>query len=190
MLSTIISSKTKRAILKQFLSNPQQKYYVRQIALILNISVGTIHRELVKLEESGILNSENVANSRFFYVNQANPLFKELKQLIFKSEGLEGRLRELLKDLDGLKAAFIYGSFAEGKERADSDVDLFLLGQLQENELVRKISHLELEFSREINYTIYTEDEFKKEKQKRNSFILSVIKGPKIFIKGAKNDIE
>ena len=48
MLNALISSKTKRAILKQFLSGPDNKFYVRQLASILNMSVGTIHRELVK----------------------------------------------------------------------------------------------------------------------------------------------
>ncbi len=189
MLNVLISSKTKRAVLKQFLSNPEQKYYIRQLAVILKISVGSIHRELIKFEKNGILNSQNIGNLRFFYVNKTNPLFRELKQLIFKSEGIKGSLKESLNDIQGLKIAFIYGSFAEGKERSDSDVDLFLLGKPDEDRLVRKISDLESEFNREINYTIYTEPEFKKEKQKRNSFILDVIKRPKIFIKGTKNDL-
>lgn len=189
MLDTIISSKTKRAILKQFLSNPQEKYYVRQLAGTLKTSVGTLHRELVKLEKSGILKSDNVGNLRFFSVNKANPLFKELKKLIFKTEGIEGSLKKSLESLTGLKAAFIYGSFAQGQERSDSDVDIFLLGTVNEDELLQKISHLESEFDREINYTIYTEDELRKQKTKRNSFILDVIKGPKIFVKGTKNDI-
>ncbi len=189
MLQVLISSKTKRAILKQLLSHPEERYYIRQLSKALKISVGTLHRELVKLESSGFLSSDYVGNLRFFSINKTNPLFKELKQLIFKTEGVEGRLKESLKDVSGFKAVFIYGSFAEGKERPDSDIDLFILGRVDEDKLVRKISDLESEFMREINYTLYTEEEFRKERHKQNSFILNVIKKPKIFIQGTKNDI-
>jgi DNA-binding transcriptional ArsR family regulator len=88
MLNALIASKTKRAILKQLLTNSEKKYYVRQMASILDMSVGTIHRELIKFEKNSILKSENIGNLRFFSANKSNPLFKELKQIIFKTEGI------------------------------------------------------------------------------------------------------
>jgi predicted nucleotidyltransferase len=153
------------------------------------MSVGTVHRELVKFKESGILNSENLGNFRFFFVNKKNPLFNELKQMIFKTEGIKGRLEQELSGVKGIKAAFIYGSFAKDEERSDSDIDLFLIGDIDEDELISKISSLEKEFIREINYTIYTQREFKKEKKNKNSFVLEVIGDPKIFLTGGSSDL-
>jgi predicted nucleotidyltransferase len=189
MLNTLISSKTKRDVLKTLFLSPDKRYYVRQLASLLGSSVGTIHRELVSFEKSGILNSEKVGNLRFFYINKTNPLFTELKQMIFKTEGIKGRVEEELKKIRGIKTAFIYGSFAKEEERSDSDVDLFLVGEIDEDELVHKISALEREFSREISYTIYTENELTKEKKNKNSFILDVIKGPKIFLSGGQDGL-
>lgn len=189
MLEALISSKTKRDILKRFLSNPDEKCYVRQLATILNSSVGTIHRELIKFEKSGILRSERIGNLRFFYINKTNPLFEELKQMVFKTEGVKGRMGIELRKIEGIKAAFIYGSFAKEEKRGDSDIDLFLIGDIDENKLIPKISILEGEFNREINYTIYTAKELKKEKKNKNSFILEVLKEPKIFLTGNKNDL-
>ncbi len=185
MLSSLISSGTRIKILTQFLSHPDEKYYVRQLAVILGVSVGTIHRELIRLQDSGILNSDNVGNLRFFRVNKASPVFEELKQIVFKTEGVQGRLKAELKNLKGLKAAFIYGSFAKGEENARSDIDLFLLGDISEDELIQKISALEGEFDREINFTIYTASDFKKEMKRGNSFLKDVIKNPKIFLVGS-----
>ena len=189
MLETLISSKTKREILKRFLLNPDEKYYVRQLSGILNSSVGTIHRELIKFEKSGILKSENVGNLRFFYINKKNPLFIELKKIVFKTEGVKGRMETELGKIEGIKAAFIYGSFAKEEERGDSDIDLFLVGDVNENELIPKISILEKEFNREINYTIYTVKELKKERKDKNSFILEVLGNAKIFLIGGKNGL-
>ena len=109
--------------------------------------------------------------------------------MVFKTEGIKGRLQQELAKLKGIKAAFIYGSFAKEKERAGSDIDLFLLGNINEDELIAKISSLEKEFRREINYTIYTQGEFKKEQKNKNSFILEVINEPKIFLIGGPGDL-
>lgn len=189
MLEALISSKIKRNILKKLLSNPDERYYVRQLATILDTSVGTIHRELIKFEKSGILKSETVGNLRFFYINKANPLFKELKQMVFKTEGVKGRMEAGLRKVKGIKIAFIYGSFAKDEERGDSDIDLFLVGKIVEDELIPKISALESEFNREINHTIYTTEELKKEKKNKNSFILDILKERKMFLIGGKNDL-
>lgn len=185
MLDSIISSKIRRQILKQFLSQPEEKYYLRQLSVILKVSVGTLHRELNRMEKSGILFSEHLGNLRLFQANKFSPVFHELKQIIFKTEGIKGALEEALKEVKGIKAAFIYGSFARNEEKAHSDIDLFLVGQISEDQLILKISKLENEFQREINYTIYSLKEFKAKKT-MSSFIQEVLKGPKIFAAGTQ----
>ena len=189
MLNSLISSKTKREILKQFLSNTEKRYYIRQLAVILGLSVGTLHRELNRLEKSGILGSERVGNLRFFYANKYSPVFQELKQIIFKTEGIKGSLVEALRPVNGVKAAFIYGSFAKDEERVDSDIDLFLVGKISEDDLILKISKLEDEFQREINYTIYSPAEFK-EKKAESSFVQEVLREPKIFVAGTQEVLD
>ncbi|UCB57656.1 MAG: hypothetical protein JSV30_03485 [Candidatus Omnitrophota bacterium] len=164
MLEALISSKVKRNILKKFLLNPDERYYIHQLAAILKASVGTIHRELIKFEKSGILASEKTANARFFYINQKNPLFKELRQIVFKTEGVRDRVESELNGVKGIRLVFVYGSF--GREREDSDIDLFLIGSnIDENELRPKISKLKKDFNREINYTIYGTRQLKKEER-------------------------
>jgi len=51
------------------------------------------------------------------------------------------------------------------------------------------ISDLERELFKEINYTSYTETEYKKEKSKKGSFVAEVVKGKKIFMKGGENEL-
>lgn len=190
MLGTLISSKTKRLILNQFLSHPDKKLYLRQIAAGLGISVGTAHRELNKLEENGILLSENLGNLRLFSVNKASPIFHELKQIIFKTEGIQGALEKVFGKIKGVKAAFIYGSFARGKENINSDVDLFIAGNIDEDDLVSRISELERKFQREFNYTIYSPRELKGKMKKKDSFVSEVLSGQKIFIFGRQKDLD
>ena len=83
-------------------------------------------------------------------------------------------------NINGIRIAFVYGSFAKGDERQDSDIDLLLIGDdINDDDLIGTISDLEKELFREVNYTVYTESEYEKEKNKKDSFVSEVIKGKK-----------
>ena len=190
MLKNLIGSKTRRIILKAFVESPDTEYYIRQLAGLHHISVGTLHRELTGLSSSGILKARKIGNIKLFSLNKENPLYEEIKNIIYKTEGVIKLLKDAIPGIRGIKVAFIYGSFAKGDERQDSDVDIFLIGDnIDEDELIRVISNIEKKMFKEINYTRYTESEYKKEKKNKNPFILEVIRDKKIFIKGEKNDL-
>lgn len=172
-----------------FFSNPSAEYYTRQLSAMYGISVGTIHREVRQLVTSGILNERAVGNIRLFALNKRNPVYEEIKNIIQKTEGAVKLLKNAVEGVEGVRVAFIYGSFAKGDERQDSDIDIFLIGDnINEDELIMNLSSLEKKLFKEINYTRYSESEYKKEK-KKNSFISEVIKGKKVFIKGGDHDL-
>jgi predicted nucleotidyltransferase len=189
MLKGLISSKTRRLLLNTFFSDPEAEYYTRQLAAMHKISVGTVHRELRALLSFGVLNVRGVGNIKLFSLNRRNPIYEEMKNMILKTEGAVKFVKEAVADIAGVKVAFIYGSFAKGDQRPDSDIDIFVIGDgIDENRLVVNISALEKKLFKEINYTWYTEAEYKKEK-KKNSFISEIMKGKKIFIKGDEDGL-
>jgi len=57
MLVKLFGSHARVSILKLFLLNPQEKYYVRQLARRLNLQVNSAKRELENLERFGLLTS-------------------------------------------------------------------------------------------------------------------------------------
>jgi len=190
MLQSLIASKTRQTLLKAFFEAPEIEHYTRQLASKYHMSVGTLHRELQKLSDSGILKSRRIGNIKLFSLNKQNPIYEEIKNIISKTGGVVKFIKDAISGITGIKVAFVYGSFAKGDERQDSDVDIFLIGDnIDEDELVIKISSLEKKLFKEVNYTRYTENEYKKEKKKKNSFILEVIKGKKVFIKGDRDDL-
>ena len=190
MLTTLLGSKTRQVLLNTFFSNLDKEYYTRQLASMHNMSVGTLHREIKKLISLGILNVREVGNIKLFSLNRQNPVYEELKSIVYKTEGVIKLVQDAVTSVKGIRVAFIYGSLAKGDERQDSDIDIFLIGDdINEDKLVINISNLEKKLFKEINYTQYTGSEYKKEKKKRNSFILEVIKGKKVFIKGGEDDL-
>jgi predicted nucleotidyltransferase len=185
----IFKSKTRKALFKLYFTNPESEYYLRQLERILDVPVSMIRKELVRLEQESVFLSHRKGNLLYYSLNKTYPLFSELKSIVFKTIGIEGALKQILVKIKGIELAFIYGSFAKKSENAASDVDLFIMGDIDDDLLIGEIRKTEDALKREINYTLYTRDEFKRKKVKKDSFILSLIENPKIFLIGDKDEL-
>lgn len=168
-------TKNQLLILKTFFNHPEQAYYLRELARLLGKEPGVFQQAINKLAEEGVLESYYEASRHFFRLNKKYPLYKEFKSIFFKTVGAQGKLRQELKKINGLQEAFIYGSFAKGEEKAASDIDLFIIGSINEDELIDLIIKLEKEFDREINYTLLTGEEFRRKIKEKNSFIKNIL---------------
>lgn len=185
----IFRSKTRKALFRLYFSNSEREYYLRELERILDIPVSMIRKELLRLEENGIFISAKKGNLTYFYLNKSYPLFDELKSIVFKTIGIRGLLKETLERMRGIEIAFIYGSFAKNEENAKSDIDLFIVGEIEERKLVTEVGRVEKTLKREVNYSLYTKDDIKKKKGEMDSFMLGVINGPKIFLMGSEDDL-
>jgi DNA-binding Lrp family transcriptional regulator len=88
MLSDVLFSEYRKRILGLLLLNPEQSYYVRELARITNISPETLHKELSKLSEAGILQSKKLGNQQHNSANLQCPIFEELASIFRKTSGL------------------------------------------------------------------------------------------------------
>ncbi|MDI6690231.1 MAG: nucleotidyltransferase domain-containing protein, partial [Actinomycetota bacterium] len=187
--TTLFGSKIREELLRLFFTNPDSRYYTRQLESMLGFSVGSLHRELKHLEKMGVLRSEREGNLCYYSANAQYPLFSELKNIIAKTIGVEAKIKEVLIELEGIDIAFIYGSFAAGRERATSDIDLFLIGEIDEDSLNEKLKNLESLLAREINYVSMKKEEFQEEARKKSPLVLRVLEEPKIFIIGDEDEL-
>ncbi|MFH1772284.1 MAG: nucleotidyltransferase domain-containing protein [Candidatus Omnitrophota bacterium] len=185
----ITKSKLRRKLISYFFTNSNANLYLREIAAFLNEDPGNLSKELARLEREGIFISARRGNQKYFSLNKEYPLYDELKSIVFKTIGVEGELKSVINHIDGVVLSFIYGSFASNRENNMSDIDLLVVGNPDEDKLMLKIDGLEKKIHREINYNIYSKEEFKSKIQKNNSFIINVLKGKKIILKGNINEI-
>lgn len=178
----------KGEILNLFFKNPDGVYYLREIAKILNKEPAYYQRYLDALVEDGILRDERKGNLRFFKLNKKHPLYEELKKIISKTIGLEGQIKAIVDSSAGIGAAFIFGSMAKGKENIHSDIDLMLIGNADQDKLIKAVSAAEEKLSREINYHVFTKDEVLEKIRQKDSFFINIFSEPKIILKGNLNE--
>jgi predicted nucleotidyltransferase len=175
-------------ILKLFFKNPGKEYYFREIARSLNKEASYYQRYLDSLVEDKILLDERRGNMRFFKLNMEYPLYEEIKSIISKTIGLENELKELVDKLDNVECSFVFGSIAKGTENSNSDIDLMLIGDIDQDVLSSLIAPLEGKIGREINYHIYNHQEIVKKIKEQDGFISNIFLSHIIKLKGNPYD--
>ena len=148
-----------------------------------------MQREVVKLHKIGFLDKSVQGNRVYYKVNRNIPIFEDIKNIFFKSVGIAEALKENLQDKK-IKIAFIYGSYARGEESLLSDIDLMVIGDISSKELSNILSKPKRELMREINYVVFSLDEFINKAIQKDHFINSVLKDKKIFIIGSENELK
>ena len=184
MLEYFITSKTKRSLLKLFLTNPERRFYTREIAKITGEPLNAVRRELGYLEKAGLVRSYKEGNLKYFEVVKEFPFYPELKKIIYSTVALGDYLRNRLKDSESIELAFIYGSVAKNEEVAKSDIDLFIVGKIEEEELHELVSDIEKGIGREVNYTLMTKKEFNERKGAGEPFLKRIMGERRLVVKG------
>jgi predicted nucleotidyltransferase len=188
ILKGLFSSETRVLILSHFFFHPGENFYLRQLEKLLNKPVGQIGPELKNLEKIYLLSSTKEGNQKRYSLNKEFVLYDELRSIFIKTLGTNFIIREAISRLPGLELAFIYGSWAEGKEHSGSDIDLMIIGNANGKKIDVEISRAEKELKRPINYSLYDRKEIKNRSKKKDNFILTVFSGPRIILFGKQND--
>jgi predicted nucleotidyltransferase len=185
VLTKLFGSRVRAKVLSWLLCHPDERFFVRQLKPILGEDATHIGRELARLEKPGIVTKEASGNRTYYQANAACPIFPELRGLVLKTVGLGDVVREALTPLGGgIRAAFVYGSMASGEAGPGSDVDLLVVGDVDEMALHRAVGEAEKVLARTVNYTLLSGAEFRRRRREKGGFLARVLRGPKIAILG------
>lgn len=181
---------TRQAVLGTFLLRPERRWYLRDLAQHLHVRPSSLQRELASLTEAGILRREPDGNRVYYQAEPSFPLLPELQSLFVKTVGLTDKVRAtLLPFLDEAEFAFIYGSVARGERVSQSDVDVMIIGSVRLTDLALPLRELEHALQVPVNVTLYTRDEWIEKLRRGHHFLLTVMRGPKIFLKGTEHEL-
>lgn len=190
MLDLLFGSKLRAKVLGWLMMHPDGRYFVRQLTSILKEDSTNVSRELRKLATSGILTSKKEGRQKYYQVNQACPVFAELRGLVLKTTGLADVLKSALEPLTRrISVAFVHGSFARGDVKADSDVDVIVVGDVSFGDVVTAFHTVQERMQREINPVVYSGGEFRKKLRQGHHFLTEIQDTPKMFLVGGDRDL-
>lgn len=188
--SSALFGKTRKAVLALLYAHPDGSFYLRQVARATGAGQGAVQRELRRLVEAGIITRSGTGRQVHYQANRQCPIFPELQGLVMKTTGLADVLRAALSPLAGdLDLAFVYGSHATGSAMGASDIDLLVVGNVDEMELHRAVSQAERQLQRSVNYTLLSRDEFKRRRKVTSGFLARVLAGARIPIAESAHEV-
>jgi predicted nucleotidyltransferase len=189
LLAELLSSRARAEIFRLLLSGTGEELHVREIERRSGLNDSTLRQELRKLVRLDLVQSRRDSNRVYYRAKTENPLYPEIRNLVLKTSGLADALKSALVD-KRIHVAFVFGSVARGEEKAGSDVDLMVIGQLGLRDLSRLLSGIEEKIGREVNPHVLHEEEFRKRVRAKEHFVSSVMESPKIFIIGSHHELE
>ncbi len=154
-------------ILSLYRTDYTANLHMRAMAKLLGTSHMTLLPHLKRLEENKILQTETVGKNKQYTLNKNNLLTKYYlivtegfvtiaylqKTLIIK------KLAEHLNNIGIQNPLILFGSYAKGYATEESDIDLFSIGKLTENQQTN-IKKFEATFGKKINIKASTAENF------------------------------
>ncbi len=188
ILKSLFSSGLRIKILSHFFFHPGETIHVRGLGTALDEPAGTVARELTNLERGGILQSKAIGNQKHYSLNENNAIHEDLRNIFLKVSGASSVIRDVLGRVPGVEIAFIFGSYADGRATAASDLDLMIVGDTNEATIAPLIAEVEEHLGRPINYALYPRNEVKSRIGLEGDFVNGVFSAKRHLLIGKTDD--
>ena len=190
ILAEILSSKIRAEIFRLLFGATDQALHMREIERRSGYAIGTIQSEFKKLVRLDLVKKQRDGNRLYYRANKDHPLYADIHHLVLKTAGLVEVLQMALKPSPSIRTAFVFGSIASHEEKAQSDIDLMVIGTIGLRKLTTLLADASTQIGREINPYVLNVNEFIKRKENREHFITRVMEAPRIFIIGSENELD
>lgn len=187
ILAELFSSKSRADLFRIFFGLNSGEFHLREIERQSNVTIGAVRQEAENLFKLELLEKRLDGNRTYYRANTNHPLYKILRELVIKTAGAGDVLKIAFAE-SKVDFVFIFGSTVNGTQRAESDVDLFVIGEIGLRELSKVLKKPIAEIGRDINPHVMTIKEFTKRKNEKEHFVKSVLAEPILMIIGNEDE--
>jgi len=187
-IDRLFGSRTRVALLSKLMMDSDRQFYIRELSKDLGIPYSMLYKEAKNLVSLGIIAEEKRGKITLLAANKKLHYFLELKSLLKKTTGLSDLMKNALSRLRGIRYALIYGSFAGEEEATGSDVNLLIVGELDEWEVLKAASEIEKEVGLKVNYTLWSQEEFLMRAAGKHHLLAEILEKPFIMLVGDEQE--
>ncbi len=190
-LAATLFSPVQKHLLSLLFGQPEREFQSAELIRLLKSGTGAVHRQLKQLASSGLVDTIRRGNQKYYRANPRSPIFHELRGIVLKTVGLADPLREVLAPLSSqIDAAFVYGSIADGTDRAASDIDLMVISNtLSYGSVFEAIPSVERTLARPVNPRVMSSAAWRRKRTEADSLVARVAAKPKLFLIGTEDDL-
>lgn len=189
MIEQLFGSKTRVKLLSLFFNNPGRPFYVREITRKIDEQINSVRRELANLLTMGIVSSDGNNNRLYYEVSPKYEYYEQLRSIftslpvetnsVMEETREEDQIIKALRLAGSIDYAFLSGSFVLG---SNTNVDIFVVGDVNKARLAKSVSDLEKSLGRELNYTTLTQNEYQYRLGLSDRFVTGLLEAKKIVV--------
>lgn len=181
---------TQQRVLALLFGQPERSFFTKELIGLAGGGSGAVQRELVRLQQSGLIRQTLVGNQKHYQANASAPIYSELLGIVSKMLGPAQVLQDALAPLTNeLQLALLYGSVAARRDTALSDIDVLLVSDsLTLEHVFSVLAAAEKQLGRSINPTLFTPAEFRRRQTQRSAFLLKLLAGDTVTLVGNKDE--
>ena len=194
MIEQLFGSKTRVKLLSLFYNNPGRPFYVREITRKIDEQINSVRRELANLLSIGIVTSDGANNRLYYEVNPKYDYYEQLRSIfsqmpakttnrVLKETKEEDSIADKLRSAGKVEYAFLSGSYVRDPR---TNVDIFVVGDVNRARLAKVVAELEAAENREINYSALTPEEYEYRLSLNDRFVTSVLSAKKVVLIDSK----
>ena len=184
MLETFITSKIRREILARFLLVPKASYHIRDLGRLVGTEINAVRRELIHLDKAGLLKKRHSGNRLYYELSHDFMFINELIKLFSLDYGIGHTLIKNKEKLGPTRFALISLEFLKGRVSNHSQVDLLIVGNINQTILEPIIAAEQGRLEHEINYMSLTEAEFNFQKKRRDPLLMGTLSQARLILWG------
>lgn len=188
VLDELLSSRTRAAIVRLLFGLSPVPLHAREIERRSGVTIGAVREEASRLVRLGLITLRKDGNRTYYEANRQHPIYADLCRIVLKTVGLADALKPAMRNAE-IKCAFIFGSIAQGTAKAESDIDLMVIGRIGLRKLTILLSGIGQQVGREINTHVLTPDAFQERLRRKEHFVTHLMASEKLFLKGTDDDL-
>jgi DNA-binding transcriptional ArsR family regulator len=189
MLKKLFISKVRVSILKTYLLDLNASFHIRQLVRELEEEINAVRRELMNLEDAGILRSKKDGNKLVYTINPKCPVLQELRALFFKQSPIGEKITELGEKINGIQVVLLTESYIKERYENKTDVDLLFIGNMRVRDLSTAVSEIEKELERDIRFSAIKKEDYEFARKKKEPFLMNILEKDKIIMFGELSDL-
>jgi DNA-binding transcriptional ArsR family regulator len=153
-LLPVFRSQHQAELLMWLLLHPDQEYGVSDLADRLGVPLSTLHREVVRLDESGLIESRTLGRNRLVRANADHPAATALTQLLEVTFGPKAVIAEEFA-IPEAEQVVIFGSwaarYAGQAGPPPHDIDVLVVGKVDRADLYEAADRAQARLGLEVN---------------------------------------
>jgi len=201
MLEQLFGSKTRVRLLRLFLNNPKDAFFVRELGRKIGAQINAVRNELDNLVEMEMVttvpdfdaatpsdeedagkpvNRRSAGQRKYYRINTESRMYPEIRALFMKAQvSLEKDFIRKLGAAGPISYLALTGFFVSEEP---ATTDLLIVGKLNRDKLASVISAYEKSIGREVNYTVLTPQEFRYRRDVTDRFLYSILESRKLVV--------